>query len=180
MKKILFGLIATVLFTNLCLSQNYAMEKSDFLILKDEMEKNLTSKEVDFKTYDKQMDSNLLSNIDTYRKDGMVALFRKNNLNPKIYENFTSFHDGKFKDLYEATDGLSKDEIKNLIALENIYTSLLGDNSPSAARLTRNCAEAIAGILLVSVSAIAVTGGIGLVFWLLSHGYATYQLIRAC
>jgi len=157
----------------------FAFTKEEFTRIQDTISKNLDLEE-NFEVYDRLFDEKAASQIEYLHKNGMEALFKLNRVNYQIFKNFQAHLDGKFPSLYDASVDLSKDEVYQLITSKELYERVLKIDAYSKRGISRDCAEAIVGTVLTTVGAIAVGGPVGLGLWLVTKGYNTYQLIRAC
>lgn len=158
----------------------FAFTKEEFIRIQEEISKNLDL-EKDFDVYDRIFDEKADGQIEYLQKNGMEALFRVNGMNFQVFRNFQDELDGKYLSLYDASVDLTENEVYQLITIRELFDRVLRINGETTTnRISRDCAEAIVGTVIVTIGAIGVGGPVGLGIWLVSKGYSTYQLIRAC
>jgi|SRR5690625_592524 len=160
--------------------EKFVFTKEEFEKIQQEFSKNMDKKE-NFDHWDKIFEEKIDKQIDYLHRNGMEALYKLNEVNYIIHQQFHAFLEGKFRTLHEASVGLNEGEVYQLITSNEVYERVLKlDNKPTSRAIPRDCAEAIVGTVITTIGAIGVGGPVGLGIWLVAKGYSTYQLIRAC
>lgn len=122
-------------------------------------------------------------NFDYAEINGVDSLMSEHGIDPVVLEQLRFFIDNEDQgNVYELLDNnydLTEEEALLLFQAVETYKAVY----PYLAQqgISRDCAEAIVGTLIITTAgAVAVGGPVGLGLWVVAKGWSTYQLIRGC
>jgi len=136
----------------------------------------------------------LKNNIEYFNKNGLEALFVKNNLDKEIISEL-SYYDKNSKDPLVYENLLKNFNIDNQKEAEILFATIeihkfvkaeleknksLNYSKQETARISWGCALAIAGTTGATVGFIWATGGTALIYAFAMKGLATAAIIEAC